>query len=465
MRVLFIDPIRLEAGKPRASRVSVPDIGLAYLSACLKRAGHEAAVIDSSVEKLSLEELFKRAVAFSPDVVGMPLFTYKVPGAMKIARRVKEIVPGVIIVVGGAHVTALPKRTMRDCAEFDFAVLGEGEETLLELVGAIDNNAAGLQEIKGLIQRDGDEIVRSANRGVIKNLDALPFPAWELFPIDKYHPMYSNRKFLELPVSSSRGCTGRCSFCFRLSRGFTRGRLPSNVIDELIYDIEKFGAESVMFVDEAFTSDKERAHRLCDLMVEAGIPGKLRWICQTRINMLDRDILRCMKEAGCTHISCGMESGSQEILDKNRKGINLESAREAIVWAKEAGLEVDTNYILGLPYETNKAMSETRTFSLTTRADYASYFIFVPYPGTTAMKLARDGKANLKLISEDWSKYEIQTGGVVELDGISRKKLERFQILCYLSFYLRPSKWGKLVKMIGLKTIPSTMLRLISGKW
>jgi radical SAM superfamily enzyme YgiQ (UPF0313 family) len=198
-------------------------------------------------------------------------------------------------------------------------------------------------------------------------------------------------------------------------------------------------------------------------MVKAGLPKRIYWLCETRVDKVDLALLRHMKEAGCGHVSFGVESGSQEILDKNCKRTTVEQAYMAVKWAKEAGLPVDAYYILGLPYETPKTLRETRRFALRAKSDFANFFIMVPYPGTMAMKLAREGKANLKLLSENWSQYGIQIGGAVELKDISRNQLERFQLITYLMFYLRPGKWKSLVQIVSFKAMPIYLYHVISG--
>jgi radical SAM superfamily enzyme YgiQ (UPF0313 family) len=235
------------------------------------------------------------------------------------------------------------------------------------------------------------------------------------------------------------------------------------VIREIERDIERFGAGSIIFMDEAFTAEPERTHELCGELIKAGMSKRIHWLCETRVDRVDPELLRHMKEAGCGHVSFGIESGSQEILDKNRKRTTVEQGYDAARWAKEAGLPVDAYYVLGLPYETRETLRQTRRFALRAKSDFANFFIMVPYPGTLAMKLAREGRANLRLLSEDWSKYGIQIGGAVELKDISRSRLELFQLESYLRFYLRPGKWKNLLQMVNIKAMPIYLFHVISG--
>lgn len=464
MRILLVDPPRANIKNVRTSRVKEPDIGLGYLSSNSKKSGYETAVIDAFAESLSFPELEKRIAAFRPQVVGMPVFTFKFREAAAIAGIVKGINPEIKVVVGGAHATALPKRTLEECRDFDFAVIGEGEETMRELAREIGRGSEEYSGVRGLAWRDGDTVVRNAGRAVIRNLDALEFPDWGAFPLETYFPLYStSRKFLELPLSGARGCRGRCSFCFRLTRGYIRARSTESIISEIERDISDFGAGSIIFMDEAFTADQERTAELCEGMIRARIPERIHWLCETRVDTVEPDMLRSMKAAGCAHVSYGIESGDQKVLDLNRKGTTVERGREVISWAKQAGLQVDVYYIYGLPHDTLETMKKTLSFSLSVDSDFANYFLFVPYPGTVGMKLAREGRANLRLITEDWTKYGIQIGGAVELRDVKREKLELFQLLSYMLFYLRPRKWKSLLKIVSFKALPVYLAHVLLG--
>lgn len=464
MKVLFIDPPRIVKKNVRTSRVKEPDLGIGYLASAAKVAGHEVKVVDAFAEAIGLDEISRRVTEFGPDVIGMPLFTFKVKEASEIARLAKQSNPEIKVITGGAHASAIPVRTLEEFPSFDYAVSGEGEEVLTEVLRILSSGSDDFSSIDGLTWRNGGEIVKNRPRAAIKNLDALAFPDWGLFPLDLYFPLYNiKREFLELPISSARGCIGRCTFCFRLTRGYIRSRSPENVIDEIERDVSEYGAESVIFMDESFTADPERTRELCASMIRRNVHKKAHWLCETRVDRVDRELLVYMKEAGCSHISFGIESGSQKIMDANKKGITLKQAEDAIKTAKEVGLQVDAYFIFGLPYDNIDTMKQTRLFPIKADPDFANYFILVPYPGTLAMKLAEQGKANMKLLSRDWSDYGIQIGSAMELQDVSRSRLENFQFISYLYFYLRPRKWKSLFRIVSFKAVPVYMLNLVKG--
>jgi len=467
MKIFFIDPPRFHTRTVRVSRMKYPDIGLGYLASYMERNRHEIRLLDGIAESFTLANIRTQIEEFNPDVIGFALFTHKVFDAEEIARQAKEINPKVRIVAGGAHATALPRRTLLEFSHIDFVVSGEGELTLNELISAFEQEKNGdFSNIKGLTWKSADGIVRNPNREIIKDLDALPFPEWSVFPLNRYRTMYSaNRQSLELPVIASRGCRGRCWFCFRLTGGRVRRRTPRNVLEEIQRNIREYNAKQIIFFDTAFTSDQDFTKALCREFQEARLPDVVTWVCETRVDTVDPYILKLLKQSGCTHISYGVESGSQKVLDSNNKKTTVKQACEAVRWAKEAGLQVDVNFILGLPYETRETLKQTRSLALQMDSDFASFFTFTPYPGTVAMKLAREGKAGLKLLSSDWSLYEIHSGRAAELHNFSIRELERFQFVTYLMYYLRPKKWGNLLKMIGLKSLPGLALRILAGRW
>lgn len=464
MKLLFIDPPRIVKKNVRTSRVKEPDLGIGYLAATAKKAGHEVAVIDAFAEAIGLDEICRRTAEFDPQVIGMPLFTFKVKEAAEIAALTKKRNSDIKVITGGAHATAIPVRTLEEFPEFDFAVSGEGEEPLLEILEKIKTGADDFSDVKGLSWRRDGKVIKNVPRPAIRDLNALPFPDWSLFPLELYFPLYTvTREFLELPISSARGCNGRCAFCFRLTRGYIRSRSAENVADEIERDFSDFGAKSVIFMDESFTAEPERTRELCAAIIRRGIHRNVHWLCETRADKVDESLLTMMKEAGCSHVSFGIESGSQRVLDANRKGITLEQAEAAIKTAKRVGLQVDAYFIFGLPYDDMESMKKTRMFPIRTDPDFANFFILVPYPGTLAMKLAEEGKANLKLLSRDWSDYGIQIGAAMELQDTPRSKLEMFQFVSYLYFYLRPRKLKSLFRIVSFKAAPVYLLNLFKG--
>jgi len=258
-------------------------------------------------------------------------------------------------------------------------------------------------------------------------------------------------------ISSSRGCPFRCSFCTTAMGKRIRLRSPESLVAEIRHGRERFGVEQIIFTDENFTGDSERARAFCRRIVDAGLNRGINYICQSRV-AIERKTLAAMREANFTHITFGIESGNQEVLKRAHKGIRLAQSEQAVRWAHELGMITDGNFILGLPHDTPETIRETIDFACRLPLDYASFFLLVPYPGTEVMEMARAGRANLVLLSEDWDEYGKQVGGALAHRHLPRKQLELLQTYGYWRFYVRPRRLWKLFR----KVTPATGLRFLA---
>jgi len=440
---------------------SVAPISMAYIAAFLKEKGIAVSAIDAKAEKLSLREIEKRINLEKPDIVGLTAATIQIYEAHTTAKLIKQINKEIVTVIGGWHASAIPKETLAEFPYFDFAVYGEGEVTMYELVKTLENGG-DVSTIKGIAYRGDGEIRLTEPHPYIKNLDEMPFPAYELFPLDKYRFYAFKRKMLELPVSTSRGCPHKCSFCYKSMGDAVRLRSIESVINEIKRDVEEFGARRIMFIDDTFTLNKKRVVQLCDRLISEGLDKKISWMCETRVDAVDRQLLEKMRGANCVNVSYGIESGNQTILDTIVKNINLKQAQNAVKWAKETGMEVDTNFILGNQGETRETALDTINFAAELDADRANFSILVPYPGTQIMEMAEKRVNGLRLLTKNWRKYGRQMGGALSLESIDRRELEKLQMKAYLKFYLRPGKITNLLKILNIKSIPILLLHQVN---
>jgi radical SAM superfamily enzyme YgiQ (UPF0313 family) len=250
---------------------------------------------------------------------------------------------------------------------------------------------------------------------------------------------------------SSRGCPFRCSFCFRLLGEQVRFRSLESVMQEMKRDRDVFGARQFFFQDETFTVDRERTVQFCEAVLRSGLRRDTDWICETRVDAVDRELLLRMKDAGCTLINYGVESGSQDILDKSRKKITLEQIRQALAYTKELKIRTFTNFIIGNPYDTPRTIKQTIQLALELDSDFASFTILTPFPGTETREMARNRVGGLRLMSEDWRDYSNQFGNALELEAVPRTMLERFQRQAYFRFYVRPGHFGRIHQLVNVK--------------
>ena len=418
----------------------MPLLGLGYLAAYLRERKVSVDIVDAMFDRLSLADMVKRIEEKRPRLVGFTAMTHEIRRAAEVARRLREVLPRVKVVVGGPHASALPGETLREFPEFDYAVFGEGEETLWQLYRALESGETALDAIAGLVFRRGSEIVVNAPREWAVDLDALPMPAWDLYGPSEVYQMYA-----------SRGCPFQCIFCMRVLGERVRTRSPRNVADEFESVVERFQPRRIDFSDETFTLRREWVFEICDEIVRRGLHHKVEWFANGRVNVVDREVLVRMREAGCVRVGFGIESGNAEILKAAQKGTSIDQIRNAIAAAKDVGLEVEAFYILGFPGETLRTALDTIRLAARLNTTTAAFGIMVPYPGTKVAEMAARGEGGYRLLSRDWSDYDKHLGNALELASLSRRKLELLQMAGYLWFYTRNFRLASLGRFLWEK--------------
>jgi len=463
LNISLVIPPCLSKITRRPSYTREPHMGFAYIAAMLREKGYKMNIIDAEAMQYSAEETAARALENNPIFIGLTAHTALVKSASKVAKAINAINPKSTIVIGGYHTTALPERTLEEFPFFDIAVFGEGENTSVELARALTEGHP-LSGVSGIVYHAKNTIVKNRSHPRIDNLDSLYFPAWDLFPLSRYHAHYRfDDKVTELPVNTGRGCPGQCKFCARVGGSVVRRRSTGSIIEEIQRDVEQFHAGAIVFFDETFTADPELVTQLCEQMIATGLNEKIYWLCETRVDWVTSELLNLMKRAGCRHISFGIESASQELLKDSRKGTKLDQIVEAVENAKKAGILVDNFYIFGLLGETQQSLKKTIDFAVRLNSDFANFFILAPFPGTTIYEMAKRGQGGLRLLTDDWDQYGIQMGKALELEELPRSRLERAQFRAYLRFYLRPSKILNMFRIVNLKVLPIYLQNLLSN--
>ena len=374
-----------------------PPIGLAYLAAVLEQNDFEVRVMDCPVCEIDHEKLKADLASFEPTLIGVGSMTPTIESALKSARVAKEACPDAKVVIGGPHATFMDRETLAEEPATDIVVRGEGEETLLEIMQQLPS-LPKLEDVKGITFRKNGQIIRTPDRPFIQNLDALPRPAYKYIPIEKYRIMGKRL----LPIMTSRGCPFQCSFCAAsqlFGAGF-RGRSPKNVLDELEWLRDEYGAEGIAFQDDTLTFNRKRIMDICDGIIDRKI--HLPWGCGTRADVVTEEILDKMQKAHCNEVCFGVESGCQEMRDALKKRVSTEQIENAIKWAKAAGIFVTVSVILGYPGETRKTLQQTLDFVRKVEPDDVWLCHATPYPGTELRALV---ESNGWKMSEDWTLY------------------------------------------------------------
>lgn len=420
-----------------SSEASVlPPLGLCYLASALKTIGYrKIKIIDAQALWISNKKAALRALRWGANIVGITATTDTIYLASEIADFIKSKSKKAKIIVGGPHISAVPEKTLTMFPSFDIGVIGEGEETFKELVLALEKNKS-LKKINGIVYRLKNKIIKNKPREFIQNLDALPFPAWGLLPTlaRSYRPTVMNYKSLpSTSLVTSRGCPGQCAFCDTRVFG-CRYRFHSAryVLNTIRYLQKTYGIKDICFYDDVFTIFRQRLVEIC-----AGLKKmRLTWSCQARVNAVDYQMLKMMKEAGCWKISFGIESASPKILKLMNKNISVRQAQKAVSEAHWAGLEVEGYFILGFFGENKKSLEATKKFILESDLDIILLSYFLPFPGSPAYPhLEKYGEFH-----EDWrnlNAFDCDTPQFIP-KGLTSEDLVSAQKAIYRNFYLRP---------------------------
>lgn len=401
-----------------------PPLGLMYLSSVLRLDRVETRFLDGFT--YSLEDFVRVIEQWRPDVLAIQLHAKNWIRDRTSITRLRERFPHLTIVAGGAHARRMGARLLVECPALDVVIPGEGELLITELVrrAATREPLAGM---RGIIARTADGPVDGGVLPGVRDLDTLPFPDYSLIDLADYIP--TQNRFHLLPCSSvidSRGCAFNCTFCDS-AKDF-RWRSPENIVEELRWLREQYGVRDIMFFSNVFTVPRNNAQAICEAMIDAKLD--MVWHANVRANVVDRDILRLMREAGCRTVYFGIESGSQSVLDDVGKGITLDQVREAVGHASGAGLEVLGFFMIGFPGETAEDVAETVRFAKTLDLDYANFTPLSFYHATDEFEGLEDGPSLVlgELTDERRNELDIMTGE--DLNRLERRSLR--------SFFMRP---------------------------
>ncbi|WP_456469206.1 B12-binding domain-containing radical SAM protein [Archaeoglobus sp.] len=408
--------------------ISTPPLGLGYLAAVLRKEGFKVRIIDDMVENLSFDALLKRLK--KSIMVGITSTTPTFNSALRYARRIKEALPDIFVILGGVHVTFRPLDAVKN-SFVDAVCIGEGEETVVEVAERVEVGKT-LEDVKGVVYRSGNEIVDNGPREFIKDLDSLPFPAYDLMPLERYSLFGEHLE--QFPVITSRGCPFACRYCSSsLFMGHRfRARSAENVVDEIEWLVGDFNAKHIAFSDDTFTLSRRRVEAICNEIKRRGID--IEWSCSSRVDTINEDMLKKMKEAGCSAIYYGVESASEKILNFYRKRIDFENVKRAVELTKKYDIMVICSFIIGAPMEKKEDMKATLKFALKLNPDYAQFSILTPYPGT---EIYEEAEKKGWILNRNFDDY---TAGKPVLKNffMSPQEILRFLRYCYLRFYLRP---------------------------
>ncbi len=436
MRVLLIDPIshRGLSAEDYAGGTFKPDMGLIYLGTFVKtKRAANVMVADMHSTRTGYDGLASLIKNFRPDLVGITAKTFNILGAYQAAALVKEICSDSIVLLGGAHGSALPEYTLNECRDIDAIAIGEGEDSFLDAYDRLSKGYRSPEDLfdslPGFVWRKSHgQVVENSKRDLISDLDLLPLPDLSLVNYKVYQRVYNaeRHKFQHIfPVFASRGCPFNCPFCMPLHTRRYRVRSVASLIEEIDVLHRKHGAERIYFEDSLFGAKKSWFEEFCLEYSKKGLNKKVQWGFETRIDTAHPEMFKLAKSAGCLNTFFGAESGSEYVRRKSNKPFTTEDILEKITAAKDAGLEVSMSLILGLPYETKETIEETLHLLDAAPCDYSGMNILDAYPGTAVFDMVDKGEGGLRWISGkrmNWDAYS-RRAPMVEVNDLSADDL------------------------------------------
>lgn len=426
-----------------------PPLGLLALAAYVREYDYGVQILDCNIRFKNTDEEFEDylrneivPIADQLKVIGFTTTTPSVKSCYRMAKVCKRVLPDVKVVFGGAHSSFVPDEAL-DKDYIDAVALGEGEETLKELLDGV-----AYKDIRGLAYKETAQegelkFVRTLPRERIKELDELPMPAYDLIEMDKYRPILGSFKRLPaMMMVSSRGCPWSCSFCRRPVGKMLTVRSAEKIYAEMKMLSEKYGIKDISFQDDVFTVNHENVFRLCDLLIEK--PLDIKWHCYARVDIVSLELLKRMKKAGCWQIMYGVENFNQGVLDTINKGVEVERIYEAIRWTKEAGIEVRICMMVGNPGDTEEIINDNIRILRELNPDYLSMGILTPFPGHDMYNWAM--REN-RIMTYDWDDY-YGSKPIVRIDTLSPEEVVRLYRKMSFEVYFRPQYiWKKFISI------------------
>ncbi len=416
--VLLINvPTSRRYKKDLVNIVSMPPLGLMYISSNLMKYGYTAEILDMSVEFYNKEEFIEKILTINPKIIGISTFVESWSAMKVVAKIIKETLPEVPIVGGGACASFCYEQILHEL-KFDYIVFGEGENTFVNLCDSLINKRRVIHEVDGIAYlKDGNIKITKANTR-IKNLDDLPFPSRDLIRMDRY--------IYPVTISTSRGCPGKCIFCS--SRSYWGKEIcfrnPENVVAEILEVEKKYNTNMFFIIDDTFTISPNRAIKFCELLINSG--KNFIWGCESRADVVSEKLLRTIYEAGCRKIQFGMESGNDEILNKIGKKVTTEQIQNAVKLASSIGFDINVSFIIGHPFDTHETVKQTIDMALRLKDLYhANVFgsINTPYPGTDLYNNA--GAYGIELLTKNWDKYTMDNA-IINTKNLTAEEIRHY---------------------------------------
>jgi len=416
--------------KHRSDKYLQYPIFLAYSAAQLSAAGHRVSYVDSVIQDLDMPKTLQRAAELAPDAIFMETTTPSIEADYRSLAELKDAT-GALVIVGGPHATYFHREVLEDCPAIDVVLRHEFDTK----IAGVADQYPDLSNVSGITYRDADGIHDNGDGDVARDLDSIPFPDREIVPWPWYlEAWYSRRPFMNM--MTARGCPYHCAFCLWPQNMYghkQRFRGLDNVLSELHELVGSYGLREVNIDDGTFTTNKSRVVTFCQRLRDEGL--KLVWTCNGRVDNIDDEMLAEMKASGCKMVRLGVESGSQDVLDKIRKGLTLAQIEEGVRRVKRSGMQALGGFMFGFPYDSRKTVEETIAFAKKPSPDQVQFSIAMCYPGTS---LYEHAVGNDLLLAKSFNEFDMTHGPVMKTVDMDRDEIEHILARAYREFYFRP---------------------------
>jgi anaerobic magnesium-protoporphyrin IX monomethyl ester cyclase len=409
--------------------------GICWLAAVTRGKGYDTEIIDALPLKYDNDRLVEEVVKGDPKYVGVSACTIDIFAAADFAKRLKKARPDITVIIGGPHLTAAAKETMRRFGDFDIGVIGEGEITITELLDRLEDGG-DLKKVNGTIFRQDGALVTTRPREFIKDLDALPLPAWELLPdMAKFYfaPAWTGHAGCTATIITSRGCPSQCIYCDRKVFGNAVRYHSAEYVLRMLKEMNsRYGIKHFRLGDDNFIINKKRLIEICEMIIDEKL--KISWSCLARADSMDQGILSVMKKAGCWSVAFGVETGSQKIHDLEKKKVTLDSIEEAVKMTRAAGIRTISFNIIGHPLETEETIKQTIDFNKKIKVDEFKTQFMVPFPGTELYEYAD----KYGTFDKDWKNMGVFREPIFIPYGLTKEIMIKWNQKGFMDFYLQP---------------------------
>lgn len=430
--------MRIFFTRPDSEIVAAPvPLGAMSLAAYLRRhrRGDDHRIFDARVNYTRNDQLASIISDYKPDVLCVTSFSLEAEATHDLAARVKAALPDCTVFLGGPYPTSDPNSAIKD-ANIDMVFIGEGEQTLLSVLNAMDNGGS-LEDVKGIAFRRNGEVINTGYPDMIKNLDDVPVPSWDLLDLEYYFSRKGKRSMMNklqrsnraVSVFTTRGCPYRCTYCHNVFGKMLRKRSAAHVIEELRLLQKDYGVDEIEFLDDIFNMDLKRAHEIFDRMKDEDLHFQITFPNGLRSERLDEELLRKFKRGGVYWITIAIESGSPHIQKEIKKNVDLQKAQANIDLISKLGINCNGFFMMGFIDETEEDIRQTIDFAVRSRLVIASFFILTPFPNT---EIYNQALARGKDMTARYSDYH---DVAVNLSKVPTKRLRQLNKMAYRKFY------------------------------